>query len=97
MTNVLLLALVAFFAAWTLIEAEVSRPVRDPLMGRLYRIEDRAWADYVAYGLSCAVCVGWWVTVVTVVVAWPRFGIIDLIAANGIHMLILGLDERITR
>ena len=99
MIDIAILAFATMFCGWVLAEAEVLQPVHDMIDDGLERFAPSAprFVDWARYGLGCAICTGFWASVVIYLATWPRFDAIDVIAANAVHMMLVTIDARIGR
>lgn len=94
MTEIVVLALVAYFGGWLGSTAEVFAPIREPILDRLAQ-QNKPWSHWVTYGIECSTCEGVWATIIIALVTWGRFDLVDIIAANGLHMMWQTIEGRI--
>ncbi len=88
MTDVLLLALVALFGSYLVVDADVFAPILDPVE----RWAEQSWA-WLHTGMTCTMCTGTWATLVVAAMYWGRFDLVDIVAANGVHYAMRTAEE----
>ena len=92
------LALAAMFGGYILTESALLEPIRDVVQSEL---EQRAeagstLASWALDGVSCSTCSGVWASFFAVAVRRGRgYDITDVMAANGLALLLASIDEKL--
>lgn len=93
------LALAAYAGGWLLADSDAFEPIRTPIEERLTPRADAGdpVAEWALRGLGCSTCLGFWASFFVVAVTRRRYDMADVLAANGAHMLLQTIEERIGR
>lgn len=85
LTDVVVLGAATMAGAYLLSESVFFEPPRNALQSKLESTDHPA-AAWLLEGTSCSTCTGFWVSIFAAVVRRGQYDIVDVLAANGVHM-----------